>query len=173
VRRVAAWLLTIPVAGLGVLVGHALAYRLAGVPVGGMHDYLSHVPQVMLVLATVAVAAAAFPTRAPRVAATPVASVAIVGFAVQEHVERLAHTGELPWLLNDRAFVLGLVLQLPVALACLALARIVAGPVAGWRRLPPVVPAFSLPLTQGVASPVRMAVAPSHRGRSPPRLPAR
>jgi hypothetical protein len=168
VRRAAAWLLTLPVAGLGVLVGHELAYRISGTPLGGVHGYLDHAPQMMLVLATVAVAAAAFPSRAGGVPRLPVASIAFVAFIAQEHLERLAHTGELPWLLTDRSFLVGVVVQIPVALACLALARLGAGPAPRSRRAPPRLPAVELALTLFVPPPFQPAPVPAARGRAPP-----
>jgi len=123
---------------------------------------------VMLVLATVAIAAAAFPSRGPGVARTPVASIALVGFVAQEHVERLVHTGELPWLLDDRAFVIGLLVQIPVALACLALARLVVGSGARRRRQPPVIPSFGIALVPIVPRLLCPSPVPARLGRAPP-----
>ena len=70
------------------------------------------------------------------------ALVAPLGFVAQEHVERLAHMGELPWLSTTLMFLLGLALQVPIALLCVLAvptARRVAdrrapGPVARARR---------------------------------------
>src|SRR3990172_8727238 len=59
--------------------------------------------------------------RAP--AAWPFAAVALGGFAVQEHLERLVHTGEPPLLVTWPVFLLGLALQLPFALAAYLVAR--------------------------------------------------
>src|SRR4029078_10457577 len=64
-----------------------------------------------------------------------VAPIAPLGFTAQEHLERLAHTGELPWLLTTPTFLVGLALQLPVAVACVLLVRRVAGTLE--RRSPP------------------------------------
>jgi hypothetical protein len=168
VRRAAAWSLTIPLAALGVLLGHALAYRIVGEPPGDVHDYLAHAPQVMLVLATVAVAIAAFPRRAPGVGRAPIAAIALLGYVAQEHLERVAHSGELPWLLTDPAFVVGLALQIPIALACIALVRLVAGPPSAPRRRPPVVPATETTPPTAPARVLRPAPVPAARGRAPP-----
>lgn len=123
-RRTIAWAAVMPLAAAGVLVGHALAYALTGADPGPPHEYLDHVPQVLAVLSSLGLASLAFQQRRVGTpSALPFALVAVVGFAGQEHVERLAHTGQMPWLLTDPTFVVGVVLQIPVALVCLALAR--------------------------------------------------
>jgi hypothetical protein len=123
VRRILAWLLTLALTAGGVLCAHALAYRLTGTASEGVHAYLGHAPQLVAVLVTLALGALAFTSRAPRLPLWPFPALALAGFAAQEHVERLLHTGELPWLLSRPVFVVGLVLQLPVALASWLLAR--------------------------------------------------
>ena len=50
-RRMLAWGLVTPVAAAGILVAHALAYRLTGTAPGPVHGYLEHGPQVLCVLA--------------------------------------------------------------------------------------------------------------------------
>ena len=98
-RRTFTWLVTLPFAAASVLVGHALAYRLTGTPLGNVHGYLEHVPQVVFILVSVAVLGLAADTRARRRSPLPLAALAVVSFAVQEHLERLAHTGHVPFLL--------------------------------------------------------------------------
>jgi len=49
----------------------------------------------------------------------------LVGFSVQEHLERVIHLGEIPTAAAiEPTFLLGLALQLPFALAAFALARL-------------------------------------------------
>ena len=133
-RRALAWILVTPVAAAGVLATHALAYRLTGVRPGPVHEYLAHVPQVVFVLASLALLGLALQDRSlSRFSAWWVAPLAPVGFTCQEHVERLVHTGELPWLLTSPTFLLGLALQVPVALVCVALVRRVLGTLHGSR----------------------------------------
>ena len=50
----------------------------------------------------------------------------LIAFAVQEHLERLLHSGHLPLAaVLEPTFVVGLALQVPFGLAALALARII------------------------------------------------
>ena len=118
-RRLLAWILVTPVAAAGVLVTHALAYRLTGTRPGPVHEYLAHVPQVVFVLASLALVGLAFQERSlSRFSARWVAPLAPLAFVCQEHLERLVHTGQLPFLLTSPTFLLGLALQLPVAVGC-------------------------------------------------------
>ena len=80
-RRTFTWLVTLPFAAASVLVGHALAYRLTGTPMGNVHGYLEHVPQVVFILASVAVLGLAADTRARRRSPLPLAALAVVSFA--------------------------------------------------------------------------------------------
>ena len=94
------------------------------------------------------------------------------GFACQEHLERLVHTGEVPWLLTTPSFLVGLALQAPVALLCVLVARRVVGTLAAVRplRRAPALGVVALPLTEAPA--LRPATARPTRatGRSPPAL---
>ena len=170
-RRALAWALTTPVAAVGVLLAHAVAYRLTGTEPGSAHAYLAHAPQVLVLLATIALVGLAYGERSlGRRSAWAFSLVAPVGFACQEHVERFAHTGELPWLLTTPTFLLGLALQVPVALACVLVARRVAGTLTGGRRRRPASLSDAwLPLsTRPAARPG--GVRPSRAcGRAPPR----
>ena len=123
-RRTLAWALVTPVSAAGILAAHALAYALTGTEPGAMHGYLAHAPQVVAVLATIGLVGLALQERGVgRRSFASFALLAPLGFACQEHLERLAHTGELPWLLTTPSFLVGLALQVPVALACVAVAR--------------------------------------------------
>ncbi len=171
-RRLLAWILVTPVAAAGVLLTHALAYRLTGTQPGAVHEYLAHVPQVVFVLATLALAGLAFQERSLSCfSAWWVAPLAPLGFTAQEHLERLLHTGQRPFLLTSSTFLLGLALQLPVAVVCVLLVRRVLGVLpAPRRRRPPRVGVAWLPLT---GSPPRAADAvflARPTGRGPPLL---
>lgn len=169
-RRLLAWLLVTPLAGGGILAAHALAYRLTGTSPGSFHDYLSHAPQVVAVLASLGVAGLALQERS--VGRPPLWVFALLGplgFACQEHLERLAHTGELPLLLTSPTFLLGLALQIPVAVVCALVARRIAGSVGGSRRAaPPAVDTFWLPLSARPVTRPRALVRIRAAGRSPP-----
>jgi len=170
--RSVAWLLTIGLSAAGVLTAHAAAYRVTGTPAGDLHGYLAHAPQLIAVVVTVALAALALWSRSPRVCLWPFPALAVAGFVAQEHVERLLHTGELPWLATHPAFLVGLALQLPVALAVWFLARwllVVTTPAS--RRTVPRLPALALvlePLVDLVPAGLPRPAAPA---RAPPFLP--
>jgi hypothetical protein len=167
-----AWVLVTPIAAAGVLVTHALAYRLTGTPAGEVHAYLDHVPQVVLVLASLGLLGLALQERSLSRASTWwFAPLAPLGFVAQEHLERLAHTGELPWLLTTPTFLLGLVLQVPVVLLCVLVVRLVVGTVVRRRRARPRSPGEAwLPLSEhpAIVPPSLRTRRPS--GRGPPAL---
>ena len=112
-----------PVAAAGVLAAHALAYRLTSTSTDPFHAYLEHAPQVLLVLLLCGAVLGGFGTRrnAPPAYAFPL--VALATFVVQEHLERIVHGSGLPILVTSPAFIVGLALQVPVALLAWVLAR--------------------------------------------------
>ena len=171
-RRLLAWILVTPVATAGVLVTHALAYRLTGTKPGPMHEYLAHVPQVVFVLASLALVGLALQERSlSRFSSRWVAPLAPLGFVCQEHIERLVHTGQLPFLLTSPTFVVGLALQLPVAAVCVVLVRRVVGTLPGARLRSLTRPGGAwLPLTHAPALVVRSNGRTRPRGRGPPTL---
>lgn len=175
-RRVLIWVLTLALTAAGVLVAHAVAYRLTGTGSEGVHAYLAHAPQLVAVLVTLTLGALAFTSRAPGMRAWPFPALALTGFAAQEHLERLLHTGELPWLLTRPVFLVGLALQLPVALGAWLLARRLLRAVteAAPRRVPPQLPRWELAVPALAAGSVdrRFAFAADARG-PPPHLQAR
>ena len=133
-RRMLAWALVTPVSAAGILAAHALAYALTGTDPGALHGYLAHAPQVVAVLATIGLLALALQERGVgRRSFASFALLAPLGFACQEHLERFAHTGEVPWLVTTPGFIVGLALQVPVAILCVAVARRVAGSLSGFR----------------------------------------
>ena len=171
-RRALVWLLTLALTAAGVLGAHAVAYRLTGTGSEGVHGYLAHAPQLIAVLVTLTLGALAFTSRAPGLRAWPFPLLAVSGFAAQEHVERLLHTGELPWLLTRPVFLLGLGLQLPVALCAWLLARRLLRAVAqaGPRRVPPQLPRWELPLPALADVSATGAVPLAAEARGPPPL---
>lgn len=171
-RRALAWILVTPIAAAGVLVTHALAYAVTGTEPGPAHDYLAHAPQVVGLLASLGLVGLAVQERSlTRSSAWWFVPLAPAGFACQEHVERLAHTGDLPWLLTTPAFLLGLALQFPVALVCVLVVRRVVGTIVPARSVPRV-PAGEawLPLPDRPVPLPRAVRVPRPSGRSPPAL---
>ena len=63
-----------------------------------MHDYLAHAPQVVFILASLAVLGLAADARARRHSPVPLATLGVGAFVAQEHLERLIHTGHVPFL---------------------------------------------------------------------------
>jgi hypothetical protein len=123
VRRPLVWLTAAPFIACGVVAAHALAYELTGTPDGNVHHYLRHAPELLTVLALVGVATAGFARRIERPGAWPYPATALLAFVLQEHVEQLAHTGRVPWVVTTPVFLVGLLLQLPVALLTWLLVR--------------------------------------------------
>ncbi len=172
-RRIAVWALVTPVCVVGILGAHALAYALTGTEPGPIHAYLGHVPQVVAVLATIGLVVLALQQRdVGRRSCAGFALVAPLGFACQEHVERLAHTGDLPWLLTTPSFLVGLALQVPVALVCVAVVRRAAGSLNGVRPVsrPRRVAELWLPLSDRPLEITTVVRAARATGRAPPLL---
>jgi hypothetical protein len=171
-RRALAWVLVTPIAAAGVLLTHALAYAVTGTAPGPAHEYLAHAPQVVGLLASLGLVGLAVQERSlSRSSAWWFVPLAPAGFVCQEHVERLAHTGDLPWLLTTPAFLLGLALQLPVALVCVLVVRRVVGTLTPARPLARVPSGEAwLPLPARPARVPRFVRVPRPSGRSPPAL---
>ena len=168
-RRALAWVLVTPVAAAGALAAHALAYCLTGTQPGPAHGYLDHVPQVVAILASVALVGLALQDRSlSRASSWWFAPLAPLGFAAQEHVERLAHTGHLPWLLTTPTFLLGLALQLPIALLCVLVVRRLTGTLSFEPPRPRGLGTAWLALTSTPAVVPGAAGPPRPSGRGPP-----
>ncbi len=124
---------------VGSLAAHVLAYRIvepgaaqraADLAATG-HGYLAYAPAavagcVALLLAALAGhSVQAVRRRPPARVPWQIALVPLLGFAVQEHLERLLAAGNASVLpIAEPTFLVGLVLQLPFALAALVLARL-------------------------------------------------
>lgn len=168
--RARVWLAVSPLIAGGVLVAHALAYRVTGTPTGSMHAYLDHSPQILLVLAVAGLAFAGLGARLRLPAAWPFPAAALGTFVAQEQLERLTHNGEVAWLPDARTLVVGVLLQVPVAFLVWAVARmllaVVAEPGVRHRALPRVSFELAVPPTSP-ASGMHVFLA---RGRGPPLL---
>jgi len=136
-RRSLAWLVAVPLMLAGSQVAHVLAYRMvypkASIRLHALletgHGYMSALPLVLGVAgAVVALSLAASVADAARgrgVRALPpwaFALLPIVGFALQEYIERWLAWGFMPWYAAAQpTFLIGIALQVPFgALAYLA-----------------------------------------------------
>jgi len=168
-RRTLTWLVTLPFAAASVVIGHAIAYGVTGTPTGGMHDYLAHAPQIVLILASLAVLGLAADTRALRQSPLPLAGLGIGVFIAQEHLERLIHTGHVPFLFASPVMWIGIALQLPLAVTIWFVARRLAEAIATpVRRVPRRVPRLVQLLAPLVLPPVASAPGAASPARGPP-----
>jgi hypothetical protein len=168
--RALTWGLTLPLAGAGVLGGHELTYRvLDGERSAGFHGYLAHAPQLIAILLTVGLLGLAVEQRTLSGGSYRFLLLGATVFVAQEHVERLVHGGSLPFLLTDRAFLLGLLVQVPIGLVCLAIARLVTRALnaPGMRRLH-LWTTFWLTLDTRAHAPFVASAPVALRGRGPP-----
>jgi hypothetical protein len=168
VGRTRPWLVVSPVIAAGVLVAHALAYRLTSTPTDPFHEYLAHAPQVLLLLTLSGLALAGFGPRrdAPPAWVFPV--VAVATFAAQEHVERIVHDGGVPILVTTPVFLAGLALQVPVALVAWVLARRLLRVVAEDRPQPSLRPQLEFAVCTRELGHVTATALPSPLSRGPP-----
>jgi hypothetical protein len=137
-RRRLTWVLVAPLALVSSQVAHALAYRSveadttarASLLASTGHGYLAYLPfaaALVTVLCAIGFIAQLRLGLGATTGAGPraFALVPLAVFAVQEHFERLAHTGALPLeAILEPTFLLGLVLQIPFAVLAWALARL-------------------------------------------------
>ncbi len=168
-RRTLSWLLVLPFAATSILLGHTIAYRVTGMPLGDVHGYLEHVPQVVFVLASIALVGLAADARRRRRSPAGLASLAAIGFVAQEHLERLIHTGHLPFLLASPALWLGIALQLPLAALVWLLARRLAEEIAApTRRSAPRLSVLKVAVATLLDAYPFSAPIVSQLGRAPP-----
>ena len=137
-RTRAAWLVTLPIALVGVEAAHALANRLFGSPEGSGELFASGRTGAGLLPGLVAlgvglvlvglgarVAGARGSSSRRRAAPFAMALLPLVAFAVLELLEGVLHRGAVPWgELLEPTFLVGLVLQLPFAAAGYLVARL-------------------------------------------------
>lgn len=190
-RRRLVWVLCLALAAIGSLAGHWLAYVLAapghaeraGLLAGTGHGYLAYAPVVVgLCVAAILVSLVGCVVHAKggqrNVGMPPLlfAVLPAVAFTVQEHLERLLHHGGGSALAAaDPLFFFGLLIQLPLALAALAVARALLAfaenlvkPGRGvWRVARVATPSGLVPIP-AVSPPRISALALGHGQRSPP-----
>jgi hypothetical protein len=192
-RHRAAWLMPLPLAVASWLGAHSLAYWLVS-PGGAEHmgrhavsgHHLGYAPALvllgsaLLVVGLLVCVGGGLLGRRPSLPPLGLfVLVPPVGFVVQEHLERLLGTGGVPHhLVLEPAFLVGLALQLPFAIAALLLAhtlnalglwvgRALARSVA-FRRVVPVVPPSLLRLPASATLVTRSVLALGHGPRAPP-----
>jgi hypothetical protein len=181
------WLVAVPLALAGTEIAHELAYaladperhrRAAALAASG-HGYLAFAPILAVVgLGIVAVALAFRADQARRGRqgegiARRLALVPPVAFAVQEHLERLVHSGSFPFAAAlEPTFVVGLALQLPFALLTLWVARMLLRAAdrlgAALARVELTYTALLLPVPISCELPRLAPLALGHSGRGPP-----
>ena len=172
-RNALTWTLTLPLVGLSVLVGHAVAYAVTGTDPGDLHGYLDHVPQVVALLVLVGLLGLAAEQRSTvELRTLPYLGLAV--FAVQEHLERYVHTGHVPFLLTNRTFLLGLALQIPIAIIVARVTRRVIRDLhLTWSSRGPRPRLWTLPEprpTTHLPSPSAGCIRATAPSRGPPRL---
>jgi hypothetical protein len=163
------WPLVLTLSAAGVLVGHELAYRLAGAGSDGLHGYLVHAPQLLVALSLPALLVALSGGRTKAPPPWAFALLGTGGFAAMEHLERLDHGG-VPWLLTSPLFLLGLALQLPFALVVWWVARILLAVELPASVRPRRRPRLVFALHVATAVPVPAGVRARPRSRGPPAL---
>jgi hypothetical protein len=197
-RRVVAWLLSFPLMVVGSQVAHVFAYRwvypnahvrLSELVATG-HEYMgspSYAPTLLGFVFAAEFVAAGFvlvgTVRRSRQRAVPAWAFALLpmlGFTLQEFLERWMAGSPFPWwMVLQPTYRVGLLLQLPFALIAYLLARLllraadrVGRILRGAVARPSLV---SLSLRWGVLEicrPRRGALAGGHSGRGPPRAAA-
>jgi hypothetical protein len=191
-RRRLPWLVAIPLMVAGSLSAHELGYWLvmpdadtrASLLAGTGHGYLEHVPLALGVLAAMLASGLAIRVlgalRGHRPAAVSswwLFALPLTGFALQEHLERLLHDGSLPLdAALEPTFLVGLLLQLPFALAALMVARALvetaerlAVRLNRARRPRPRQVALALPRAAAAVGRPLPVLALGHAERGPPR----
>jgi hypothetical protein len=135
------WMLSLPLAAAGWIGAHSVAYVLvvpdpdhrAELLSDSGHGYLGTTPLILACAITLVIAGLALAIldglrgrSLARVPAWPIALVPPLGFAGQEHLERLIELNAFPFgAALEPTFLVGMALQLPFALAAATLARAV------------------------------------------------
>jgi hypothetical protein len=182
-------LLSLPLVLTGSALAHSLAYGLVEPDAQARGALLRASGHAYLQLGSLAAAAAcallvvamlrhaALVGRRGRASDPPPLLFALlppIVFALQEHLERLLHTGEVPFAAAlEPTFLVGLLLQLPFALVAYAAARALlrASEWLGAPASPPAVATAGPPALVSVSaqSPPRRPLASGHAQRGPPR----
>jgi hypothetical protein len=199
-RRVAAWLLSLPLMVLGTQVAHVVAYQLvypnAHVRLGELlssgHGYIvgtrGYLPMLLGVAGALDVVAVGWVLAGSvrrslqrPVPAWAFALMPLLAYTLQEFLERWLAGSALPWwMVLQPTFRVGLALQLPFALLALLVARFLlraanrAGAAARQsapRPNPVPTPSRSW-LVPRTSFPLGRTIAAAHPGRGPPRRPA-
>jgi hypothetical protein len=194
-RRVTAWLLSFPLMVVGSQVAHVFAYRwvypnahvrLSELVATG-HGYMgspSYAPMLLgfvfaaeLVAAGCVLVSALRRSRQRAVPAWAFALLPMLGFTLQEFIERWLSGSPFPWwMVLQPTYRVGLLLQLPFALVAYVVARLLlraadrVGRILRGAIARPAPRSVSLRwVVLEVDSPRRGAVDGGHSGRGPPR----
>jgi hypothetical protein len=191
-RRRVVWVLSLPLAAVGWLTAHFLAYMLVAPEAGHRthllseagHGYLGAAPLMAACAVTLLVAGLALAVRegmrdgrAPaHVPVWPIALVPPLGFAVQEHLERVIELNAFPFgAALEPTFIVGMAMQVPFALGAVLLTRAVLalGHALGRRlartaRPPTCVGPPPLPAPPDPELARRSVLATGHCERAPP-----
>jgi hypothetical protein len=189
-RRSLVWLVTVPIALVGVEVAHALVNVMIGSPTGsqgelfeaagpaaGLTSGLTAVAIAIVLLALMANIAGASPElEGRRLTPLPYALMAPTAFIVQEHVETFLHRGSIPLgTVLEPTFLPGLAVQLPFALAAYLIARlllrvaeVVRGRIGRRRPLPRPAVRAVIRFSVGHAIPRLARLSSACSGRAPP-----
>jgi len=191
-RRAAAWLLMLPLMLAGSQLAHVLAYRLV-YPQSQVrlrellatgHSYMGYMPLLLGIGAALELVAfgslvAGGVRRRGRAPVSPWAFALLppLGFALQEFLERWLAGASYPWwMVLQPTFRIGLLLQLPFALAAFLVARLlsrvadrVASVLRGKVERPPRVGLVPRWAALAAWPPRPRTLADGHAGRGPPR----
>ncbi len=183
-----AWAVSLPLTATGGFFAHLVAYRLVA-PRSEIHHRTLAMPHwrlcvavclaALLVALAASLASAIRGRRRPDVPVWFFGLVPPLGFVVQEHLERLLHAGTVPYATAlEPVFVVGLLLQLPFAVAAYLLARavvtlgeLVARALGSARRARLVASPTDRACARGADLPRLSALALGHSERGPPALP--
>jgi hypothetical protein len=196
-RRLAAWLLSLPLMVVSSQCAHVLAYRLAypnahlrvsELLVTGhsyMVGYSGYLPMLLALIGAIELVALGWlalgtirPSLRRPVPAWAFALLPMLAFTLQELLERLLQGGPFPWwVVLQPTFRFGLLLQIPFALIAYLAARLLLRAARGLRgavehpapkpRRLEVRLSWIVPASEGSPS---LATRCAHPGRGPPRV---
>jgi hypothetical protein len=184
------WVLAVPLMVAGSMSAHESSYWLVAPDHGDRsrllaatgHGYFQYLPLIVGVMGSLFLAGVVRRVVASRgsgdVPAWPFFLLPLVGFTLQEHLERLLHTGVFPLAaVLEPTFLVGLALQVPFALAAYVCARLLLNVVDRLRGVlssaaPPVrrAPARVRPARAAMGQPRISGLALGYGERGPPLL---